>query len=51
MLRNSDGGGKGSDFLEKSVTKVEGAMLSALRGGEWGPISIQVLHSTYFLGV
>ena len=36
MLRNADGGGGVQDFLEKSVTKVQGSMLFALRGGEWG---------------
>ena len=39
MLRNADGGGGVSEFLEKSVTKVYGLMLLALRGGGWGPIS------------
>ena len=36
MLRNADGGGGVSDFLDKSVTKVYCSMLSALRGGGWG---------------
>ena len=36
MLRNADGGGGVSNFPEKSVTKVEGSTLLALRGGGWG---------------
>ena len=36
VLRNADGGGGGSDFLEKSVTKVYCSMLLALRGDGWG---------------
>ena len=36
MLRNADGGWGVSDFLEKSVTKVYGSMLLALRGGGLG---------------
>ena len=40
MLRNADGVGWGvSNFLEKSVTKVQGSMILALRGVGWGPIS------------
>ena len=31
MLRNADGGGGVSDFPDRSVTKVQGSMLSALR--------------------
>ena len=37
MLRNADEGGGVSDFLEKSITKVQCSMLLALRGGGWGP--------------
>ena len=33
MLRNAVGGGMVSDFLEKSVTKMYGSTLLALRGG------------------
>ena len=37
MLRNADGGGGGvSTFPGKSVTKVYGSTLVALRGGGWG---------------
>ena len=37
MLRNAArGGGGGSAFPEKSVTKVYGSTLLALRGGGWG---------------
>ena len=35
MLRNAVGGGRASDFPEKSVTKMYGSMLLALRGGGW----------------
>ena len=37
MLRNALGGGRVSDFPEKSVTNVYGSTLFALRGG--GPVS------------
>ena len=33
MLHNAIGGGKVSDFPEKSVTKMYGSTLLALRGG------------------
>ena len=33
VLRNAVGGGRVSDFPEKSVTKMYGSMLSALREG------------------
>ena len=33
MLRNAVGGGRVSDFLEKSVTKMYGSTLLALRAG------------------
>ena len=36
VLRNADGGGRVSTFLGKSVTKLEGSTLLALRGGGWG---------------
>ena len=36
MLRNAVGGGGVSAFPEKSVTKVYGSTLLALRGGGWG---------------
>ena len=38
MLRNAVGGGWGgvSAFTEKSVTKMYGSTLLALRGGGWG---------------
>ena len=36
VLRNVDGGGGGSNFLGKSVTKVYGSTILALRGGGWG---------------
>ena len=35
MLRNAVGGGRMSDFPEKSVTKMYGSTLLALRGGGW----------------
>ena len=36
VLHNADVGGGGRIFREKSVTKVQGSMLLALRGGGWG---------------
>ena len=37
MIRNAVGGGGGvSAFTEKSVTKMYGSTLLALRGGGWG---------------
>ena len=36
VLRNAVGGGWVSAFPEKSVTKVYGSTLLALRGGGWG---------------
>ena len=37
MLHNAVGGGRVSDFLGgKSVTKMYGSTLLALRGGGWG---------------
>ena len=39
MLYN--GGGRVSDFPEKSVTKMYGSMLLALREGEFSTISTQ----------
>ena len=41
MLRNGIGGGWVSAFLEKSVTKVHGSTLFALRGGGWGSNSLE----------
>ena len=38
VLRNADGGGRVSTLLGKSVTKLEGSTLLALRGGGWGSI-------------
>ena len=35
MLRNAVGGGGVSAFTEKSVTKMYGSTLLALRGGGW----------------
>ena len=35
VLRNALGGGRVSDFLGKSVTKMYGSTLLALRGGGW----------------
>ena len=35
VLRNAVGGGRLSDFPEKSVTKMYGSTLLALRGGGW----------------
>ena len=35
MLRSTVGGGRVSDFLEKSVTKMYGSTLLALLGGGW----------------
>ena len=36
MLRNAVGGGGGVSFHGKSVTKMYGSTLLALRGGGWG---------------
>ena len=36
MLPNAGGGGGGSHFPGKSVTKVQGSMSLALRGCGWG---------------
>ena len=35
MLRNAVGDGRVSDFFEKSVGKMYGSTLLALRGGGW----------------
>ena len=36
MLRNAAGGGRVSDFPEKSVMRMYGSTLLALRGSVWG---------------
>ena len=36
MIRNAVGGGGVSAFTEKSVAKMYGSTLLALRGGGWG---------------
>ena len=47
VLRNAGGGGV-SDFLEKSIMKVYGSMLLALRGGGWGSnFQKKVLRNTW----
>ena len=40
MQLEGGGGGWVSAFLEKSVTKMYGSMLFALRGGGWGSNSL-----------
>ena len=37
MLRNAVGDGRVTDFPEKSVAKMYGSTLLALRGGDWVP--------------
>ena len=41
VLRNAMGGGWVSAFSEKSVTKMCGSTLLALRGGGWGSNSLE----------
>ena len=46
MLRNAVGGGV-SAFTEKSVMKMYGSTLLALRGGGWGSISRKKVYVTF----
>ena len=47
MLRNAVGGGVVSAFTEKSVTKMYGSTLLALRGGGWGSNFQEKMYVTF----